>query len=641
MWLAAGVAAASSVMAIAQPLREPQPPVVFARAPGDLTIAPLHDAWSSLAVRLPVAKGKDAARFTIEPRKPVTVVLGDGAPTRALGGALDVPALQLRRADGKVSPPLSLHATGDALAFELRDGDGRAWLHVGHAMRSPDPADGLRIVTADLRGGPALSAWSGRDADGMLLGNVALRLPLPATAAAHAKSCAVPNWSTEPGFETDVILTDIDRVDVLRCRVLGQTEGAGCFGSLAHVCDGPGGEEGEVVIVPSATLSNSDTDTTADVPWHTKFSGVFQPWNNDQHPYLVWNLYRIDADGTLVQVARSGLKHAFATANTGCNDATCVRNGHILGRACADLYNAGSNDTWNALSPRNEVIASTGQWGRCGSVWDDRINQSGVPPEEWAVGCDGVQDAAPVNDCYRYRLVARETDIDPALHAGARWYVDAWYVVRDDVDIFSTMGWRELHPAWRDDLDPARWDVGDPGPFVRGHVVDAWLARTPPSQWSARGLLEAANGHVLVGTRVRRVDGGYRYDYAMMNLDLTHAQTDGAEPDLRVVWQAGIDRFAVSPRDGATASARDFRDGDADAGNDWSAAVEGDDVAWLAPDAAAQLAWGSLAGFTLVSPHPPGPGHVRVSVPGIDAAALADIEALVPDGRQVLRDGFE
>jgi len=39
---------------------------------------------------------------------------------------------------------------------------------------------------------------------------------------------------------------------------------------------------------------------------------VFPPHTNDQHPYLVWNFYRL-ADGRLEQIGVSGAKHAFLT----------------------------------------------------------------------------------------------------------------------------------------------------------------------------------------------------------------------------------------------------------------------------------------------------------------------------------------
>jgi hypothetical protein len=53
------------------------------------------------------------------------------------------------------------------------------------------------------------------------------------------------------------------------------------------------------------------------VPWYSKFSGSFPPYNNDQHPFLVWNMYRV-ANGAIQQIGASGMKHAFLTINSNC-----------------------------------------------------------------------------------------------------------------------------------------------------------------------------------------------------------------------------------------------------------------------------------------------------------------------------------
>ena len=44
-----------------------------------------------------------------------------------------------------------------------------------------------------------------------------------------------------------------------------------------------------------STVTGDPIDTSsvlyaADIHWYAKFSGNFPPYNNDQHPYLIWNL---------------------------------------------------------------------------------------------------------------------------------------------------------------------------------------------------------------------------------------------------------------------------------------------------------------------------------------------------------------
>jgi hypothetical protein len=602
---------------------------VVAAGEGSLSIRPNPDLLGRLGLRFEgQPEGSDQFRSALHVAEPLLIELADGAPTRVAEGKVAATQLRLRSTTGRRSPALWLVPRG-RLDWNLVDAKGGVWFSIEHGMRSPDVArDGLRLVTADLRVGPALAAWRRQPVADLLIANVGLRLPLPSeglakdAARAIAKSCAAPNWPGTPGFVTDVSLVDMNRVDVLRCRRLG---GGGS-------CDGPGGDEDEVVYVPSATLRNRLEADAADVPWYTKFSGILAPYGNDQHPYLVWSFYRLDAEGRIEQLARSGLKHAFATANEVCEDATCPFNGNILGRACRDLYNAGSNDASFALSPRSEVIPSTGVWGRCGSVFDDVVNADSSP------GCDGVQDYNPP-DPYTYRMVLRETTIDPALHPGATFYVDAWYVVRDDVDIFNTMGHRSLQPNYAS----GAWRVGTLGPFHVGPVIERWLEAAGATEQTSLGEASAIEGRVRVATRVKRLpDGRYRYDYAVMNFDFSRVTTDPgtSEPNLRILSNRGFSAIDVALPDGASVDSSEFRDGDPDAANDWAAAAGVDTWRWTAPPGVT-FDWGSLVFLRLVSPNPPGSGEVVLGVADAGSPATLAAAALVPDGSRLFVDGFE
>lgn len=621
-----GIALASPVLA-----RDEAPTTtVGAGVAGKLSLQPNPDLLERLGVRLGGLDPKSGeATFALRVVEPLALELGDGAPTGLRSGALELVAFGLMDRRGRSAPVLFLvPVTPRSLDWNLVDAEGEVWFRIGAGMRSPDVArDGLRLVTADLRVGPALARWRESDTEGQLFGNIGLRLPLSAEAksVAMAKSCAAPNWPGTPGFVTDVTLVDMNRVDVLRCRRIG----------APGLCDGPGGIEGEVVYVPSATLRNRLESDAADVPWYTKFTGNFAPYGNDQHPYLVWSMYRFDADGRIEQIGRSGLKHAFATANELCIDATCPVNGHILGRGCQDLYNAGSNDLANALSPRAELVPSTGVWGRCGSVFDDVDNDlsDGLP------GCDAVQDPGVAFDGYLHRMVLRETAIDPALNPGATYYVDAWYVVRDDADIFNTMGHRTLQPNY----SAGAWRAGTLGPFANGPVVDRWIDAAGLGEWRMNAPVDAAEGRLRVASRVRRLgDGRYRYDYAIANFDFSRASLDPStfEPNVRILSNRGLSGLAVSLRNGAIVDASEYRDGDADVANDWNATLDGDRWRWSAPVGVTQD-WGTLVFVRLVSAQAPGLGDVRLDVADAGAPAFVEAAAWVPDGANLFRDGFE
>lgn len=636
--LGAGVAS----LAQASDVHAVSPSTAELREGGLLWLRPNPDALRALGVHsLAAAAPGRPWTLPLIARKAFRVELADGAPTRFLSGELEVPALRFTRRGGARTPALRLRPDPDQpLGLRLEDSRGAVWLRITHAMRSPDVVnDGVRLVTADLRFGPALAAWGGVPAlESTLLGNVTLHLPLdPLTAqlqrtrrAKAIKSCPAPNWPGTPGFRTDVQLIDMvdvfggPGVSVMRCRT-----------GAAPGCDGPGGLDGEVVFVPSALLRNHTGADAADVPWYRQFTAPRPPYGNDQHPYLLWNMYRIDADGRLEQIGRSGLKHAFATANDNCApDAMCGYYGPILGRSCEDIYNAGSNDLNDFLAPRKELVAATGEWGRCGSELDDTDNNV----NDGIQGCDGVADA-PTNDSYRQRLVLRESDIEAPSNPGATYLIDAWYVVRGDEDIFNTMGYRSLVPSYAGGL----WSPGTLGNFRQGSVLDTWLDAAPAPLRRARGVMASGEGQVGVATRVVRLpDGRYRYDYAVANHDFSRAIRDpaSAAPNLRVLRNLGLGAIELELRNGAQVLGHEYRDGDADAANDWAAAAAGADWRWSAPPGAS-LDWGSQVFLRVVSESPPAIGRLRLIVAEAGSPGFYDTAVLAPDAGQLFFDSFE
>jgi hypothetical protein len=613
--------------------RAAAPPTLELRDGGMLWLRPNPDAIRALGARNLGADGPGRPwTLPLVARDSFRVELADGAPTRFLAGELEVPALRFTRRGGARTPALRIRPDpGQPLGLRLEDSRGALWLRITHAMRSPDVVnDGVRLVTADLRFGPALAAWGEVPAlEGTLLGNVTLHLPLdPATAslqaaarAKSAKSCPAPNWPGTPGFRTDVQLVDMvdvfggPGVNVLRCRT----------GGLSG-CDGPGGFDGEVVFVPSARLKNHTGEDAADVPWYQQFTGPRPPYGNDQHPYLVWNMYRIDAEGRLEQIGRSGLKHAFATANEFCSaEAMCPYYGPILGRSCEDIYNAGSNDLNGFLAPRREVVAARGVWGRCGSAFD---------PD-----CDGDHDSPLGETSYRERMVLRESDIEASSNPGATYLIDAWYVVRGDEDIFNTMGYRSLVPTF----SAGFWNPGTLGAFRQGSVLDTWLESAPTPWRRGRSVLSTGEGQVGIATRVSRLPGGqYRYDYAIANHDFARAVIDPAtsEPNLRVLRNLGLGAIELELVNGAQVLGHEYRDGDDTAGNDWPAATVTGGWRWTAP-LDASLDWGSQVFLRVVSDSPPGAGRLRLSVAEAGSPAFYDAAVLAPDAGQVFYDSFE
>jgi hypothetical protein len=249
---------------------------------------------------------------------------------------------------------------------------------------------------------------------------------------------------------------------------------------------------GRIAVAPSAMLRNAGT---TDVPWYEKFSGTFAPYGNDQHPLLVWNMYRI-AGGVIEQIGVSPLKHAFLTLNTGCGCAA----GHILWPSCEDTYGTGTNDSIQDLGPRVEVSAHPGVWERCGSIFD---------PD-----CNGIENPAPprANPMDR-RMAVEESDLQTS---GAAYYLDSWYIVRDDVNIFNSMGFRRVTPT-----GGTTWTFSTAGgSFTSGPVIDQWVDPAAPGPNAQSVLVSTDYGRLKLAVRAQDLGGGqWRYEYALMNFD--------------------------------------------------------------------------------------------------------------------------
>jgi hypothetical protein len=89
-----------------------------------------------------------------------------------------------------------------------------------------------------------------------------------------------------------------------------------------------------------------------------------------------------------------------------------------------------------------------------------------------------------------------------------------------------------------------------------------------------------------------------------MNLDFARAQTEGAEPNLRVIRNLGFDNFSVPVGDG-TVTDLVFGDGDVDAQNDWVAGIRNGRLTWTSAVRNNALNWGTLFRFSFTTNRPP------------------------------------
>ncbi|MEX0914681.1 MAG: hypothetical protein WD397_00640 [Wenzhouxiangellaceae bacterium] len=493
--------------------------------------------------------------------------------------------------------------------FQLLDRDGTAWATLDHGhyeLVDEDAALELRHANlsmtanmAELIGQPTLA--------GQVIGVAHLRAPVVSAGSlvpVRGSQCSSPNWPTDSGFEADVALTAMnaasiyDPVHFLRCQD----------------CNGASG--GPVVIAPNAKLRNVGS---ADVPWWEQFTLPQPPYGNDQHPFLVWNLYRLDGDGRFEQIGASGVKHAFFTVNAG-PDCPCG-GGHTLWTECEDTYSAGNNDLGEFLAPRDEIVPRDGLWGRCNSLFD---------PD-----CDGSQNVT-TTDPFDNRLRVMETELVSGSNPGARYFMEAWYVVRDDINVFNTMGWREVAPAW----NGATWEFPVVAGFREGPALDAWVDSSAPAPGQDTALLEVDAGRVRVSVVVTDLeDGTWRYDYAVMNHDFMRAETAGAEPDLELLSNTGLNAVELPLAVAASVSNTGFARADRTRGQNWAITIQPQAVRWENPGDT-PLNWGRAFRFSLVADRAPGPVTFRLHP--TSAGAPLGVTLLGPELPEALfGDGFE
>ncbi len=526
------------------------------------------------------------------------------------------------------------------MQLQLIGTDGAAWFDVNHVMYElVNDYDSYLIRSADIIASAAFAERIGANnlagayvGELKMLSDIVKRPKSFNVEATKAAALGDPNFHGTGGFLADVLMNSYS-MQFMRCRTAVNVNG----------CDGPAAIDSEVAFAPTSTLRNSNNANTADVAWYGKFT--LSPYNypypgNDQHPYLIWNVYRIN-DGQLQQIGASGTKHAFLTTNVGC---TAPFGGHILSPNCSDTYGTGNNDNTGDLGPRSELIPATGRWGRCFSIFD--------------TNCDGTANGVGSNQ-YQSRLITRESQLQLA---GSTFYSDSWYVVQDDINIYNTMAHRSFTPTYVPANPPAvptgSWSVGAEGTFTAGPVINTWV--NPTTNPTQNVELVTSEGHARVAVKVKQLASCpagsglagtcYRYDYAVNNFDVAREVLNTNPPanafaNLQVLSNKGFVSFSV-PRGGDSGMFLDsghFADIDTDAGNDWLGGLNAASVTWTAP-AGNELNWGLLFRFSVVTNAAPITSYVRPVVFGIQGGTGPtnyEIRIMVPNTTDLFSDGME
>jgi hypothetical protein len=356
-----------------------------------------------------------------------------------------------------------------------------------------------------------------------------------------------------------------------------------------------------VVVLPSADLKNVGT---ANVPWYSKFTNLGVPPWNDQHPYLVWQMTR--STGSFFEpLGRSDLKHAFLTINSGCDAGACT-DSHVLGLGCSDVYGTGTNNSVNSLAPRSEVTASTGIWAHCGGI-----------PSHFDTDGNCSQDFSGAGEnSFTHGLKAAEADLQVA---GATYYVEAFYIIRNDVNIFNSMGYRQVAPA----KPSSTWTFPTVGAYTQGPPINAWVNPTTPGANADNRTLDTGEGRVQLAVKVTDVVGSpgrKRFAYALQNHD----------------FDRRIKSFKI-PFDSTGASITNivYADGDGFAANDWTATTDATGITWTAPAATtppAEIDYATLVAFRFDIDRTPVPVQSTLGAFEAGPTSTLSLQSLAPTG---------
>jgi hypothetical protein len=286
-----------------------------------------------------------------------------------------------------------------------------------------------------------------------------------------------------------------------------------------------------------------------------------------EHPVIGQNMFRLKS-GRFEHIGQSWLKHGFTALQGNVCSSSCesAPDGTHLGVNCSDPYSSGLNGQQNRLGPKFEVNASSGVYP--------------YPPT----------NGSATGDAIYKRLQVHNADLDPALNAGALYFVEGQYVNHDD----ATAGNNTNNGSYR------RITVsGSAGVFDialadttqrQKSGIEAWKATDPsvtetPFVVSGDGLYRlAAKATPLGGDQ-------YHYEYAVQNVT-SHRSAQSFSipiPPGAVVTNIGFHDV-------------DYHSGEPFDGTDWSATVGPVSVTWTTqtfavnPNANA-LRWGTLYNF--------------------------------------------
>ena len=298
-------------------------------------------------------------------------------------------------------------------------------------------------------------------------------------------------------------------------------------------------------------------------------------------PIIMQNMFRLK-DGIFEQIGmQSFMKHSFcALSESGCGSCQAT-NCDTLGIGCADTYWAGLNLNGNA--PRSDINAFTGEY-----------------PYPFTHSPSGPSEL-------RGNLVVANVDVDPALNAGARYFIEAMYIAADDHAwgngdnnaSYREIGFNSISDPYVLANGPQETHAGDP-------AIRAWAAIDPSV--SIRESHAPGDGLILLASKVTdNGDGTFDYEYAIHNLNCDRS----------------IGSIEI-PTGSAAISNVGFKDINYNSGEiydstDWSSAVLSGSVNWNTVTYAENpngnaLRWGTMYNYSFTASASPVVGDIQLGL---------------------------
>jgi len=299
--------------------------------------------------------------------------------------------------------------------------------------------------------------------------------------------------------------------------------------------------------------------------------------DDNTHPVIAQNMFQLK-DGRFQQIGQSWVKHAWGS-DVGNMCGTCNPGDYShMGVNCSDLYDTTGNGLQHRLGDKVEINPYNGYY----------------PFPQAALNTTG-------NAIYK-RLQVHNSDLDPALSPGSKYFVEMQYLQYQDASLQNGANNASYRPVTVTGNNVnSIYNITLAGEtHISQPAITAWKAADPSVILTTAGL--SSDGTLYLGTKVTYRGGGiWRYEYAIQNLNAAWAPLA-----LQVPIPAGVTVTGSGYHD------VDYHSDSKQDNGAWGRTTTATAVQWkantlvingLVPN---RLRWGTLYNFRVDANAPPG-----------------------------------